>query len=108
MSLNICVNLEISIVNTYAEIIDRFRLLKKCPNKQYVCLLCKQCSILRNSNKHFQQYTKTLYSINFVISRQYITLYLFIQDGILRQSLYLSTMNLRGFCSLHSSYIINY
>ena len=27
MSLNICVNLEISIVNTYAEIIDRFRLL---------------------------------------------------------------------------------
>ena len=26
MSLNICVNLEISIVNTYAEIIDRFRL----------------------------------------------------------------------------------
>ena len=27
MSLNICVNLEISIVNTYVEIIDRFRLL---------------------------------------------------------------------------------
>ena len=27
MSLNICVNLEISIVNTYAEIIDLFRLL---------------------------------------------------------------------------------
>ena len=27
MSHNICVNLEISIVNTYAEIIDRFRLL---------------------------------------------------------------------------------
>ena len=27
MSLNICVNLDISIVNTYAEIIDRFRLL---------------------------------------------------------------------------------
>ena len=27
MSLNICVNLEISIVNTYAEIIDHFRLL---------------------------------------------------------------------------------
>ena len=27
MSLHICVNLEISVVNTYAEIIDRFRLL---------------------------------------------------------------------------------
>ena len=27
MSLSTCVNLEISIVNTYAEIIDRFRLL---------------------------------------------------------------------------------
>ena len=27
MSLNICANLEISIINTYAEIIDRFRLL---------------------------------------------------------------------------------
>ena len=27
MSLNICVNLEISIINTYAEIIDCFRLL---------------------------------------------------------------------------------
>ena len=27
MSLNICINLEISIVNTYAEIIDHFRLL---------------------------------------------------------------------------------
>ena len=27
MSLNICVNLEISIVNTYGEIIHRFRLL---------------------------------------------------------------------------------
>ena len=27
MSLNICVNFEISIVNTYAEIIDHFRLL---------------------------------------------------------------------------------
>ena len=27
VSLNICVNIEFSIVNTYAEIIDRFRLL---------------------------------------------------------------------------------
>ena len=28
MSIHICVNLEISIVNTYAEIIDHFRLLE--------------------------------------------------------------------------------
>ena len=30
--LNICVNLEISIVNTYAEIIDPFRLLNNVNN----------------------------------------------------------------------------
>ena len=32
-------------------------------NKQFVGSLCKQCLILRNSNKHFQEYTKILYSM---------------------------------------------
>ena len=40
--------LEISIVNTYAEIIDRFQLLNKVYIEQYVYLLQKQCLILRN------------------------------------------------------------
>ena len=49
LSLITCVlNLEISIVNTYAEIIGCFRLLNKVYNEQYVYSLQKQCLILRN------------------------------------------------------------
>ena len=40
--------LEISVVNTCAEIIDRFRLSNNVNNIQYVCLLNKQCLIFQN------------------------------------------------------------
>ena len=75
MSLNICVNLEISIINTYAEILDRFRLLNNVQTKNTSVYYANNALYSETKNKHFQQYTKTLYSMNFVISRQYITLY---------------------------------
>ena len=42
--------LGISVVNTCIETIDRFRLSNNVYNKQYVCLLYKQCLIFRNLN----------------------------------------------------------
>ena len=87
MSLNICVNFRDLNYQHICQDNRSLQIIKQCANKQYVCLLYKQCLIFGNSNKHFQQYSKILYSMNFVISPQYITLYLFIQDGILTQSL---------------------
>ena len=81
MSINICVNFRDLNCQHMCRDNKSLQIIKQCANKQYICLLCKQCLILRNSNKHFQQYTIILYSMNFVIAPQYITLYLFIQDG---------------------------
>ena len=39
---------EISVVDKWAETIDRFRLSNNVNNKQYICLLYKQCLIFRN------------------------------------------------------------
>ena len=54
--------LEISIVNTCAEIIDHFRFLNMFAiNNTSVCL------ILRNTTKHFNNITQILNSVDFII-----------------------------------------
>ena len=58
-----------SIINICAEIIDRFWLPKLFAINSNVCLLYKQCLILRNSTKHFNNTTPILYSIDSIWSQ---------------------------------------
>ena len=79
MSLNICVDLEISIVNTYAERIDRFRLLNNVQTNNTSVYYANNDLYSETPINIFNNIQKILYSMNFVISPPYITLhYLFI------------------------------
>ena len=67
--------LEISIVNTYSEIIDHFRLSNNMQINNMSIYYANNALYSETPINIFNNIQKILYSMNFVISPQYITLH---------------------------------